>query len=81
MSIQDLSKLPTRFKVEYHCSLTCLWTQLSYARGVQLDGGASLSIGSAARESPPFHTAKILVVRRGSWVAGTAGHWQGLHEE
>jgi hypothetical protein len=49
--------------------------------GVQLDGGASLSIGSAARESPPFHTAKILVVRRGSWVAGTAGHRQRLHEE
>jgi hypothetical protein len=49
--------------------------------GVQLDGGASLSIGSAARESPPFHTAKILVVRRGSWVAGAAGHRQGLHEE
>jgi hypothetical protein len=29
--------------------------------GVQLDGGAGLSIGSAARESPQFHTAKILV--------------------
>ena len=48
---------------------------------MQLDGGASLSIGSAARESSQFHAAKILVVRRGTWVEGTAGHRQGLHEE